>query len=902
MSAKSRRSSVSDKVDQNKKNLANLIPVVLIMYSVMSVTTLALYLSLRSWQHLGVMGLSLLNCIISLYALYKVRGGKSNFATLTTLAAAFLYFPLSTLFWSGASLLYAVITVVFINALAQFTVEHKHRVWIFIISLGVSAIPYMLDNISLPWQRYDVTQWLYSNVAVFFQLAVGVILSLWRLIIAYQSIKTIGLRLSVTLGIGAFLVAVVMSSASMVVGIVTTRNQVLDQLDTVADLKEDLILAWLQSMQSDLDTLFVEINQLDRARLMLTDMTATENRVRARDILANRFKGIMERTGRYDEIFMANPDGLVMFSTNEDNVGKSYADGAFLINGLKHKYIDQPRYVPDIGGMSLVIARPLSGSNGRKLGIVAARVNLEQMQRYVIGNEIGQTGISYVVAENYALLTPLKDRVVGEAIISYGIHMAVKQTGASGAYLNYQDVNVFGVYQWLPSLGAVLVSEVDKAEIIRAALPSLLVNSGLAVSTTVLGVLLSLWMARGISTRLTELAAVAERIADGEGELTVPVTRDDEVGVLAQAFNDMTVKLNTMVSELEHRVEERTRGLTAAAEVSRAATSELNPEKLMPQVVNLVCDQFDLYYVGLFLVDDLAEGRYAILRAGSGDAGKTMIQQDWRLPVGGESMVGQCISTGLLRVKQSDQDIVPRFDNPILPETQSELALPLHYGQKVIGAMTVQSEHDAAFDETMITLFQNMADQVAIVIENARLFAETQAALDRSKLVQQRYQVQAWRDYMAKGSIQGFELRDGDYIPLGRDVLPEVYTAMAIGHSMVDDKGVLTVPIIQSGQVVGALGFDRENGNGNWSEDQISLIEVLAEQLILAAENQRLLDETQTRASREQLTREITEQIRASLDVNMILQTAVREIGQVMGLEDLTIELHDVSSPASNKN
>ena len=462
--------------------------------------------------------------------------------------------------------------------------------------------------------------------------------------------------------------------------------------------------------------------------------------------------------------------------------------------------------------------------------------------------------------------------------------------------MNYRDVNVLGVYKWIPSLHAALITEVDRAEILRTSLPSIIVNCAVALLTTIIGVLLSLWISKSISTRLSDFANVAQRIAQGENELTVQIAQDDEIGTLARVFNTMTGQLNTLVNELEQRVDERTKGLTAAAEVSRATTSEMDPERLIPQVVNLVCDQFQLYYVGLFLVEETPEGRYALLRAGTGEAGQRMIEQGWRLTVGGESMVGQCISTGFLRVKQTELDTIPRFDNPYLPNTQSELALPLHYGPRVIGAMTVQSDQKAAFDETIITLFQNMADQVAIVIENARLFTETQSALERANLVQQRYQGQAWREYLAGQTFHGFELKGGNITPLKRDLLPEAKQAVAVRRAVVNENGALTVPIMQSGEVLGVLGFDKTDECGNWSEEQIALISVLAEQLALAAENQRLLDETQTRASREQVTREITEQIRSTLDVNTILQTAVQEIGQVMGLDDLTIELHDVSS------
>ncbi|MDW7990667.1 MAG: GAF domain-containing protein, partial [Anaerolineae bacterium] len=167
--------------------------------------------------------------------------------------------------------------------------------------------------------------------------------------------------------------------------------------------------------------------------------------------------------------------------------------------------------------------------------------------------------------------------------------------------------------------------------------------------------------------------------------------------------------------------------LATAAEVSAAASSILNLDELLPQAVELIRQRFDLYYVGIFLLDDT--GRWAVLRAGTGEAGKQMLEMGHKLEVGGRSMIGWCTANAKARIALDVGAEAIRFDNPLLPLTRSEMALPLISRGRVIGAMTIQSDKPAAFTEEDITALQTMADQLATAIENARLFAETSQTL-----------------------------------------------------------------------------------------------------------------------------------------------------------------------------
>ena len=175
-----------------------------------------------------------------------------------------------------------------------------------------------------------------------------------------------------------------------------------------------------------------------------------------------------------------------------------------------------------------------------------------------------------------------------------------------------------------------------------------------------------------------------------------------------------------MLADLMHRGTQ----LVTAAEVSASASTILDPEELMRQAVDLIQHYFDIYYVGLFLVDETS--KQAVLHAGTGEAGQKMLAAGHRLAVGGESMIGQCVAHAEVRIAMDTGDAGARFSNPLLPLTRSEMALPLNNRGKCIGALTVQSSQESAFLPGDITALQAMADQLAIAIANARLYDEVQ--------------------------------------------------------------------------------------------------------------------------------------------------------------------------------
>ncbi len=203
------------------------------------------------------------------------------------------------------------------------------------------------------------------------------------------------------------------------------------------------------------------------------------------------------------------------------------------------------------------------------------------------------------------------------------------------------------------------------------------------------------------------------------------------VGPLAIAINNL-LQFARIEAALESQSKQRVQ-LQTAAEVSAAATSILDRQELIDRSVMLIQERFDLYYVGLFLLSD--DGAYAVLRAGSGKAGKIQVAQGHRLEIGGQSLIGGAMSDGRVRITQDvavDEEWRP---NPILPDTKAELALPLKVRGRIIGALTVQSTHPHAFEDSLISTLQTMADQLAVAIENAQLLASSEARTRQQRLL-----------------------------------------------------------------------------------------------------------------------------------------------------------------------
>jgi GAF domain-containing protein len=382
----------------------------------------------------------------------------------------------------------------------------------------------------------------------------------------------------------------------------------------------------------------------------------------------------------------------------------------------------------------------------------------------------------------------------------------------------------------------------------------------------------------------------------------------------SNALAESNRELQTGRALLEARtydLERRSVQLTASAEVSRAVISILETDQLIRQVVELIRERFDLYYVGLFLVDAARE--WAVLRAGTGEAGQAMLGRGHRIKIG-EGMVGWSIARAQARVAlEAGRDAV-RLATAELPDTRSEAALPLRSRGQVIGALTVQSIESGAFDQDTITALQTMADQVAVALDNARLFTESQAALEAERRIYGEAGRQAWAELLRTRTDWGYRYAQKSIAPAKGDWRAVMRQAARTGQTVQgsprrarslrrgrspepaaggDGAGepTLAIPLKLRGQVVGVLGFRRGESDERWTTEAVTLLETLAEQLSVALESARLYQDTQRRAEYERLSGEATARMRETMDVDAVLQTAVHEMRQILDLAEVEVRM-----------
>ncbi|WKZ34894.1 MAG: GAF domain-containing protein [Anaerolineales bacterium] len=331
--------------------------------------------------------------------------------------------------------------------------------------------------------------------------------------------------------------------------------------------------------------------------------------------------------------------------------------------------------------------------------------------------------------------------------------------------------------------------------------------------------------------------------------------------------------------------------LKAAARAARNITTILDPYELFQRTVNIICDEFGFYYAGVFLLDDRKE--YAVLRAGRGEAGRAMINEDHRLAVGGNSMIGACIANRQGRIALDVGTEAVFFENPHLPKTRSEMALPLIVGDEVIGALTVQSTEEAAFHDEDIAALQTMADQLAVAIQNANLHRQAErrsrllkaanrvgrevtSILDLEQLLPQTVNIicESYGLYYAGvflleeageyavlragyGKAGKAMLAEGHKLKIGTDsmigaciAMGEARIALDVGEERVHFKNPhlphtrseMALPLVYGGKALGAVTVQSSEERA-FSEDDITTLLTMAEHLAVAIHNARLIEE-----------------------------------------------------------
>jgi GAF domain-containing protein/HAMP domain-containing protein len=591
-----------------------------------------------------------------------------------------------------------------------------------------------------------------------------------------------------------------------------------------------------------------------------------------------------------------------------------------------------------LNGIVITNSAPVHDGSGRLYGVVAQDIQLTRISEIITNIRVGESGYAFLIDRDRRLIAmpepAYRDLGIDPGLFPLGNELTTEGLGESATGLNaiilemisgqsgFSEINLnntdrFIVYRNVEGVDFSLAIIVPAEEMLAKSLEARLqlereninvLGISLFVILGILGLtlLVTINFSNSLTAPLVSLTGTAEEMAKGNLAVRANITEQNEIGTLAATLNSMASELKTSIDSLEMRVVERTKEaeqrsqeletansqiqrraaqFEAMAMVAQSISSVRDPQELLPHVASVISEKYGFYHVGVFLLDETNE--YAVLTAANSAGGQRMLARHHRLKVGEQGIVGSVTGSGEPRIALDVGADAVFFNNPDLPDTHSEMALPLRSSGKVIGALDVQSTETGAFTDEDVETLSLLANQVSLAIENARLFENSTRTLNELQMVMRQTTREAWKRLPEKQNLLGFR-----YSAMGASPLTEPVKLAETGKGRAKAKGaeagLFVVPIELRGEVIGSLVVQSPAGR-DWNEDQRDLIRAVAERVALSAENARLFDETTQRAERERLVSEITGKIRSHNDPQVMIETAIHELRNALGASRVEI-------------
>lgn len=370
-------------------------------------------------------------------------------------------------------------------------------------------------------------------------------------------------------------------------------------------------------------------------------------------------------------------------------------------------------------------------------------------------------------------------------------------------------------------------------------------------------------------------------------------SQGNRVGAI-ESMRDIT-RHKELEQQLQESLERRGRQVQISTEVAQEIAAVPGLDELYRRVVTLIKDRFGYSHVQILSPDpDLGA---MVVVEGYGQVGEEMKAARHHLRYG-QGVVGTAAASGQPVLAPDVSQEPTWLPNPHLPDTQGELAVPITLRDEVLGVLDVQSNVAGALTEEDQILLLGIAGQIAAAIQSTRLFEQAQDALREMEATQRRYVQQAWTEFLRTAPVSSYETGHPGAASLGDTVLPEIQEAVqqrgatvVTGREAGQGASALVVPVALRGAVIGALGIHDDGGNRRWTDEEMALVEAVAERMAITAESLRLLEQTQRRAAQDRLVSQVTGRFRESLDMDAVMQTAVLEMRQALGIAKVEARL-----------
>jgi len=446
------------------------------------------------------------------------------------------------------------------------------------------------------------------------------------------------------------------------------------------------------------------------------------------------------------EVFVTDKYGANVAATHRTSdyyqADEDWWQGAYH-NGTGATYVGQPTYDLSSKTFGLIIALPLYAHGTQEvIGVLRSTLNINAVLDLLSVKSLNGTGHSDLFLPGGNVLAPENPN---------GLNAADPDTLAVLDNLTNNLVYTTLTYEGTPNLlsAVPLVAKADQNTPIGQLGWAVVIHQDQSASlapveaqtrnTILLSLVIlalgsagSVLTARVLATPILNLTKTAEQVAAGDLTVQAPITTGDEIGQLATTFNGMTAQLRQTVTGLEERVAERTRALALSAEISRRLSGLLDQQQLITEVVEQVRASFNYYHTHIYLLD--TKGESLVMAGGTGEAARTMLARGHRIEAG-RGLVGRAAkSNASVLVSDVSQD-VGWLPNPLLPGTQSEVAVPIAIGGRVLGVLDVQHQNVNGLSEADVQVLQTIANQVGIALQNARSYEQARTQVERETFI-----------------------------------------------------------------------------------------------------------------------------------------------------------------------
>ena len=691
-----------------------------------------------------------------------------------------------------------------------------------------------------------------------------------------NSIRT---RLAITF------VALVASLLFVVGAVLAWQNFISDQQRAIA-LQGELALRISTQIAS-----YMQLQESTLKELIQVRGLSELDRVQQTNLLSE----LLSFTDAFDTLTLLSRNGIEEIVVSRTNVVEQLSDRSTAVEFTVPKAHGQIYYSPvqfaeNTGEPFLLISVPIIDiRTGAVTNVLVANVRFKPIWNLLANMSLGEGSNAYIVDTGNRVIAHNNPSVVLRNTLFTVPNQDGTHIGAGGNNVVLATKQIV-----LGDQKLTVVAETSTSKAFAGTIRTELTIALLFIVSVILASGLGWLAARQIVEPIEELAATAELVTTGDLSQKAKIKSLDEIGALGNAFNTMTSQLQELIGSLEERVAERTAELEessaqiqkraaqleAIADVASSVAYLQDVNELLPLITKTISGRFGFYHAGIFLLSEDKE--YAVLRAANSEGGQKMLARKHKLRVGQEGIVGYSVEQKRAHIALDVGEDAVFFNNPDLPATRSEMALPLMIGGDVIGVLDVQSEQQNAFSNEDIEVLNTLANQVAVAIENARLFQQAQDALKELDKTFQRYISSEWQQFATKSKVIGYRAHES-----GLEPITETQNASKLNDSQGFGR---KVPIKLRGKALGFLNIDMGEQRHGFTEEENNLLQTVADRLALALESARLLEESQKAVAKEQVIGEITGKISSSINFRNVLQTAVEELGRNIPGSEIEIQ------------